>query len=664
LSDSQHLTLAARARPSTPERVPLDRAVDRATAALLATQREDGHWAFELEADATIPAEYVLLQHFFGERDPEREARIGRYLRRCQAGDGGWPLFHGGPPDVSCSVKAYFALKLIGDDPEAPHMRRAREAILALGGAGRANVFTRIALALYGEVPWRAVPVMPPEIMLLPRWFPFHIAKISYWARTVLVPLLVVMAHRPRAANPRGVTIRELFATPAEEVRRWPGAAHQVQPWASLFRGLDRVLQRAQHHVPRALRRRAEAAAERFVTERLNGEDGLGGIFPAMVNAVMMYHCLGVPAEDPRRRTAREAIEKLVTHRGDETYVQPCLSPVWDTALAAHALLEAGDARSAAACRAGLRWLLERQVTDTRGDWAWGRPDLRPGGWAFQYANPHYSDVDDTAAVVLALDRARRVAAGPDGTEVAVAIGRAEEWVRGMQSRGGGWGAFDADNAYHYLNNIPFADHGALLDPPTADVTGRCLAMLAQLGRGADDPAVARATECLLREQEPDGSWYGRWGVNYVYGTWSALTALNAAGLPPDAPAMRRAVAWLKARQNADGGWGEDGASYALQPPSAAPHAAPSTPSQTAWALLALMAAGEVDDPAVARGAAFLLRAQRADGTWPEEAYTGTGFPRVFYLHYHGYAQIFPLWALARLRNLQRGNSRRVVHGL
>jgi squalene-hopene/tetraprenyl-beta-curcumene cyclase len=273
--------------------------------------------------------------------------------------------------------------------------------------------------------------------------------------------------------------------------------------------------------------------------------------------------------------------------------------------------------------------------------------------------------VDDTAAVVLAIDRARRVAAGPDGTEVAVAIGRAEEWVRGMQSRDGGWGAFDADNAYHYLNNIPFADHGALLDPPTADVTGRCLAMLAQLGRRGDDAAVGGAVAWLLRAQEPDGSWYGRWGVNYVYGTWSVLTALNAAGLPPDAPAMRRAVAWLKAGQNPDGGWGEGGDSYALGLSAARQdRAAPSTPSQTAWALLALMAAGEVDDAAVARGAAFLLRTQRADGTWPEAAYPGTGFPRVFYLQYHGYAQIFPLWALARLRNLQRGNSRRVPHGM
>jgi len=644
---------------------PLDAAVERGTAALLAEQRPDGHWAFELEADATIPAEYVLLRHFLGEPDPpEREARFARYLRRLQSPEhGGWPLFHGGALDVSCSVKAYFALKLIGDDPEAPHMRRAREAIRAAGGAARCNVFTRIALALFGEVPWRAVPVMPPEIMLLPRWFPFHIAKISYWARTVLVPLLVVQAHRPRAVNPRGVSVRELFLEPPEKVRRWPGGEHEKEPWATLFRALDRVLQPMQHLFPAGPRRRAEALAEQFVTERLNGEDGLGAIFPAMVNALLMYRCLGIPEDDPRPRTARAAIEKLVTERADgEIYVQPCLSPVWDTALACHALMETGDPRAEKAARDGLRWLLPRQVLDVVGDWAWQRPGVRPGGWAFQYANPHYPDVDDTAVAVLALDRARSTGL-LQGAEVDTAIDRATEWIRGVQSRSGGWGAFDADNEHHALNNIPFSDHGALLDPPTADVTGRCLAMLAKLGNGPEDPVVARATDWLLREQEPDGSWFGRWGVNYVYGTWSVVTALNAAGLPPDAPPMRRAVAWLKSRQNPDGGWGEDGASYALHR-DGRPQASPSTASQTAWALLALMAAGAVDDPAVERGMAFLLRTQQPDGTWPEEAYTGTGFPRVFYLRYHGYRQIFPVWALARLRALKRSNSRTVPHGL
>jgi len=667
------LALAGPAQAAIAMPPPLDAAIGRATDDLLAAQRPDGHWVFELEADATIPAEYVMLHHFFGRRDAGREQRIGNYLRRLQAQEaptagGGWPLFHGGKLDVSCSVKAYFALKLIGDDPRAPHMVRARRAILAAGGAERANVFTRAALALFGEVPWRAVPVMPPEIMLLPRWFPFHLSRISYWARTVLVPLTVVMARRPPPVAPIGASVAELFRTPPALVQHWPGGAHAAEPWRTLFGGLDRVLQRIHPFFPSRPRRRAEAAAERFVTERLNGEDGLGGIFPAMVNAVLMYHCLGVPQSDPRVQTAWAAIEKLVIDQpgATEAYVQPCLSPVWDTALAAHALLEAGGDRAERAAHAGIEWLLPRQVNDLAGDWADVRPDTPPGGWAFQYANPHYPDVDDTAAVVLAIDRARRQSGIADPRYDA-SIARATAWVVGMRSEGGGWGAFDADNTHHHLNSIPFADHGALLDPPTADVSGRCLAMLAQLGHGPEEPAVRDAVRYLLGEQEPDGAWYGRWGVNYVYGTWSAVTALNAAGLGPEHPAMRRAVDWLLRHQNADGGWGEDGDTYPRRGGTRADRdrrMARSSASQTAWGMLALMACGAVQDPALARGAAWLQARQAADGSWPEADYTGTGFPRVFYLRYHGYPRIFPLWALARYRNLQRTNSRRVAYGL
>ncbi|MBY0335221.1 MAG: squalene--hopene cyclase [Acetobacteraceae bacterium] len=649
----------------------LDDSVAAARAHLLSCQQADGHWVFELEADATIPSEYLMLTHFFGRIQPERERRIGNYLRRLQeeqtpTAGGGWPLFHGGPLDISCSVKAYLALKLIGDREDAPHMLRAREAILAAGGAEKSNVFTRAALALYGEVPWRAVPMMPPELMLLPRWFPFHVGKISYWARTVLIPLTVVMARRPQAQNPTGATIRELFRTPPEQVKEWPGGAHQQEPWSSLFKAVDGALHRAQRLFPRTHRHRAETACERFVTERLNGEDGLGAIYPAMANAVLMYHCLGVPEDDPRLQTAWRAVEKLVIDRPgtDETYVQPCLSPVWDTALAAHALLESGEDAAVDAAGRGLEWLLTREVKEANGDWRWQRPDLQPGGWAFQYENAHYPDVDDTAVVVLAMDRHRAVT-GREHPEMDAALDRAVNWTVGMQSKGGGWGAFDADNTFHYLNHIPFADHGALLDPPTADVSGRCLAMLAQLGR-TDEPAGRQAIEYLLREQEADGSWYGRWGVNYVYGTWSALTALNAAGLSPQHPAMRRAVAWLISRQNPDGGWGEDGNSYPERGGTRpdAERYAPSSASQTAWAMLALMAAGEVDHPSVARGAAWLMERQKEDGDWPEDDYTGTGFPRVFYLRYHGYRRIFPLWALARMRNLRRSNDRRVKVGL
>ena len=649
-----------RQQPGLPD---LDARIGAATDALLALARDD-HWCFELEADATIPAEYVLLTHFRGETpDLALEAKIAAYLRRIQGGHGGWPLFHDGAFDMSASVKAYFALKMIGEPVDAPHMRRAREAILSRGGAARCNVFTRFLLALYGEMPWRGVPVMPVEIMLLPRWFPFHLAKVSYWARTVLVPLLVLQALKPRPKNPRGVGIAELFAEPPDRVRAWPRGPHQRWPWAQVFGGIDAVLQRVEPLFPSGSRRRAIAQAAAFVDERLNGRDGLGAIFPAMANAVLMYDALGYPPDHPNLVAARQSLDGLLVVREDEAYCQPCLSPVWDTALACHALLEAGGEAAERQARRGLDWLAPKQVLDIRGDWAVQRPDVRPGGWAFQYANPHYPDLDDTAVVVMAMNRAQDRLPPTDAAAFAEPIARGREWIVGLQSRDGGFAAFDADNTAEYLNHIPFADHGALLDPPTADVTARCVSMLAQLGETRDtSPALARATQNLLDSQEADGSWFGRWGMNYIYGTWSALCALNAAGIDRHAPAMRRAVGWLLAIQNADGGWGEGGESYRLGYAGYEP--APSTASQTAWALLGLMAAGEVDHAAVARGIAYLSRTQGADGVWPEERFTATGFPRVFYLRYHGYPKFFPLWALARYRNLTRSNSRAVPFGM
>ena len=650
-----------RQQPGFPE---LDARIETATDALLALARDDGHWCFELEAGATIPAEYVLLTHFRGETpDLALEAKIAAYLRRIQGGHGGWPLFHDGAFDMSASVKAYFALKMIGEPVDAPHMRRAREAILSGGGAARSNVFTRFLLALYGEMPWRGVPVMPVEIMLLPRWFPFHLAKVSYWARTVLVPLLVLQALKPRPKNPRGVGIAELFAEPPHRVRAWPRGPHQRWPWAQVFGAIDAVLQRAEPLFPSGSRRRAIAAAAAFVHERLNGRDGLGAIFPAMANAVLMYDALGYPRDHPNLVAARQSLDGLLVVREDEAYCQPCLSPVWDTALACHALLEAGGEAAERQARRGLDWLALRQVLDIRGDWAVQRPSVRPGGWAFQYANPHYPDLDDTAVVVMAMNRAQGHLPPADAAAFAEPIARGREWITGLQSRDGGFAAFDADNTAEYLNHIPFADHGALLDPPTADVTARCMSMLAQLGETpGTSPALARATQNLLDSQEADGSWFGRWGMNYIYGTWSALCALNAAGIDRHAPALRRAVGWLLAIQNADGGWGEGGESYRLGYAGYEP--APSTASQTAWALLGLMAAGEVDHAAVARGIAYLSRTQGADGVWPEERFTATGFPRVFYLRYHGYPKFFPLWALARYRNLTRSNSRTVPFGM
>ncbi len=636
----------------------IDAAVDRAAAALAGQQRADGHWVFELEADATIPAEYVLLRHYLAEPvDAVLEGKIARYLRRIQSAEHhGWGLFHGGGFDVSASVKAYYALKMIGDPIDAPHMARARAAILSAGGAAASNVFTRIQLALFAAGPWSTVPTMPPELIRVPRWFPVHLSKMSYWARTVVVPLLVLAALRPVARNPLGVVVDELYV--AGRVRAKSKAAGTKRLWTIGFNALDRVLKACDGLWPRQLRQRAIQACVAFVTERLNGEDGLGAIYPAMANSVMMFDALGYAEDHPARATARRSLDRLLIVREDEAYCQPCVSPVWDTALAAHAMMEAGGANNEQRAGQALAWLQPRQVLDVAGDWATERPAVRPGGWAFQYANDHYPDLDDTAVVVMAMDRAR----SREGSGYDAAIDRAVEWTVGMQSRNGGWGAFDADNSHHYLNNLPFSDHGALLDPPTVDVSARCISMLAQLGETSDTPRMAAALAYLEKEQEADGSWFGRWGVNYVYGTWSALCAINAAGLGRDHPTAAKAVGWLEAIQNPDGGWGEDCESYALDYAGYTP--APSTASQTAWALLGLMAVGQTDSDAVTRGIAWLSAHQEPDGLWAEEQYTGGGFPRVFYLRYHGYPKYFPLWAMARYRNLKRTNARDVAWGM
>ncbi len=624
--------------------------------ALKARQKDDGHWVFEFEADATIPAEYVLLQHFLGDLKSEFvddiQPKIANYLRDRQAEHGGWPLFHGGELDISATIKAYYALKLAGDDPDAPHMVRAREAILKRGGAAQCNVFTRIALALFGQVPWRAVPVMPVEITLLPRWFPFHLEKVSYWSRTVIVPLLILMALKPKAKNPLGVDVRELFLVPPEETE-FPMNATGTALGAA-FASLDRVLRSIEPSFPKKQREKAIRKALDFIGPRLNGEDGLGGIFPAMANAVMAYEALGTPRDDESFRVARQAVDKLLKIHGDQAYCQPCLSPIWDTCLALHALLEANEDPKGPVIQKAIDWLLEREITGTYGDWVWRRPGLKPSGWAFQYRNDHYPDVDDTAVVVMALDRTGDPRCRP-------AIERATHWIIGMQSSNGGWGSFDPENQYSYLNHIPFADHGALLDPPTVDVSARCLSMLAQLGYERDHPAVKKAINFIKDDQEQDGSWHGRWGVNYVYGTWSALSALNAVGEDMSAPAVRKAVDWLKNFQQSDGGWGEDCATYWHERRG---EAKGSTPSQTAWALLGLMAAGETESESVAGGVSYLETAPRSGAKWEERLYTGIGFPRVFYLRYDGYSAYFPLWALARYRNLMASNERKVGFGM
>jgi squalene-hopene/tetraprenyl-beta-curcumene cyclase len=632
--------LAEAARVEQPDRKRVDAAIQAATAALAARQADDGHWVFELEADATIPAEYILLNHFLGTIDDAVEAKLCVYLRRIQGKHGGWPLYHDGDFNISASVKAYYALKLAGDDPDAPHMARAREAILANGGAAKANVFTRIALALFQQVPWRAVPVMRVEAVLLPKWAPFHIDKVSYWSRTVMVPLLVLATRRAKAKNPRAIGIPELFVTPPDQETDYHSntAGHWLRH--AMF-AIDRVARVLEPLFPKALEDKATEKAMAFVRQRLNGEDGLGGIFPAMANAVMAFDLLGVPRDAPEYVTARRSIDKLLVFKDDLAYCQPCVSPIWDTGLGVLALLEAGIKGDNSPVAKACDWMKDRQITDVKGDWASWRPDVRPGGWAFQYRNDYYPDVDDTAVVAMGLHRT-------DAAAHKESVDRAVEWIVGMQGKKGGWGAFDADNEYHFLENIPFADHGALLDPPTADVTARCVQMLAEVGADAK-PTMSRAIRYLKDCQEPDGSWFGRWGTNYIYGTWSVLMALRSAGEDMNAPYIRRAVAWLKARQRADGGWGEDCATYWAERKDEVKE---STPSQTAWALLALMAAGEGDCDAVRRGVQYLLDAPQSNGKWDEKLYNAVGFPRVFYLSYHGYSLYFPLWALARYRNV------------
>lgn len=637
----------------------LDRVVERAHAALAGRQNDDGHWVFELEADATIPAEFVLLEHFLDRIDQPLDEKIAVYLRRIQGEHGGWPLYHDGEFNISASVKAYFALKCIGDDIDAPHMKRAREAILAHGGAERANVFTRFQLALFGEIPWHGTPVMPVELMLLPRTAFFSVWNMSYWSRTVIAPLLVLAALRPVAINPRGVHVQELFVTPPDRVKDWIRGPYRSR-WGHAFKYLDQVLRPAVKLIPKKVHQKAIRASVDFIEPRLNGVDGLGAIYPAMANTVMMYRALGVPDSDPRAATAWESVKALLVDHGDEVYCQPCVSPIWDTGLAGHAMMEAASGPDAVAPKEtqekmarAAAWLRDRQILDVKGDWAINKPDLEPGGWAFQYRNDYYPDVDDTAVVGMLLHRQN----DPANDE---AIERARKWIIGMQSSNGGWGAFDIDNNKDLLNHIPFADHGALLDPPTADVTARCISFLAQLGRAEDRPVIERGLDYLRSDQEKDGSWFGRWGTNYIYGTWSVLCALNAAGVSGDDAMVVRAVEWLRSIQRPDGGWGEGCESYENGPRGRYKE---SLPSQTAWAVLGMMAAGRRDDPAVARGIEWLGAHQTEDGEWDEQPYNAVGFPKVFYLKYHGYRMFFPLLAVARYRNLGSSNSREVSYG-
>ena len=616
----------------------LEEAIQLAKNALISHQHKDGHWVYELEADCTIPAEYILMNHFVNEINEPLERKIAVYLRKNQLEYGGWPLYYRGNFDLSCSVKSYYALKMVGDDPNDEHMVKARNAILQHGGAAHANVFTRILLAMFEQVPWRATPFIPAEIILLPKWFPFHISKVSYWSRTVMVPLFVLCTLKAKAINPRALDIRELFMVPPEEEQHY---FRITTPLTKAFLVLDHVGRLLEKLVPQRVRNFSIGKCRQWFVGRMNQDYGIGGIFPAMVNVYEALIVLGYGKNDPLVIQARRAIERLLVNHKTFAYCQPCVSPVWDTALVCHTLIET-DMTTSRKTERGLDWLQERQLDEEPGDWRFSRPELKGGGWAFQYSNYHYPDLDDTTMVAWAMQRTNQ-------QKYTEAIHQAAAWINGMQSTGGGFASFDVNNTYYYLNSIPFADHGALLDPPTADVTGRCIALLSLTDKGKYADTLARAIAYVKAEQEPNGSWFGRWGTNYIYGTWSILTALELAGEDPQQTYIRRAATWLKRIQNQDGGWGESNESY--YPPN---HRRfhPSTSFQTAWALLALLAAAECHSEAVGRGVEYLLKQQNSNGLWHDPDYTAPGFPRVFYLKYHGYTKYFPLWALSRYRNL------------
>ena len=644
-------------RPSPTPRAEaaLDQVIQQGVEILLQEQDPAGFWVHELEADVTITSEDLLLRRWLGIADRSSEAKAVRRIQALQLPDGGWPIYHNGPPDLSATVKAYFALKMAGVRPEEAGMGRACQRVRELGGITQVNVFTKILLALFGEYAWEGVPCMPVEIFLLPRWFSFHLYEISYWSRTVLVPLLIIFAHRPVRPVPAAARLDELYLVPREQADLAFPRDPRRFTWRNFFLRLDRWLRVYDRHAPRGLRRRAMEGAARWMIERMQGEGGLGGIFPAMANSVVALTCLGYPMDHPLMRRALEAIQALRIEADETLRVQPCLSPVWDTALTINTLTEAGlPPDHPALVRAG-RWLLGKQ-TCRPGDWRLKAPGTPAGGWPFQFENEFYPDVDDSAAVLLALRKIRL----PDEEAKTRSMARGLNWVLALQGSDGGWGAYDKDNNRLVFNLIPFADHGALMDPSTEDLAGRVLEALGALGFRPDDPVAAKATAFLKARQQADGSWYGRWGVNYLYVTWSVLAGLRSIGEEMSQAYVRRAVAWLLSRQNPDGGWGESCYTY-TDPRTAG--MGKSTASQTAWALLALLHAGEVAHPAVGRGIRFLLETRIPGGFWEEPEYTGTGFPRVFYLRYHGYPVFFPLWALALYRRCLSagGRSRSLV---
>ncbi|MFI1797346.1 squalene--hopene cyclase [Streptomyces sp. NPDC020379] len=613
-----------------------ERATARAVEHLLARQDAEGWWKGDLATNVTMDAEDLLLRQFLGIQDEKTTRAAALFIRSEQRPDGTWATFHGGPGELSATVEAYVALRLAGDTPDAPHMAAAAEWIRAQGGIAATRVFTRIWLALFGWWKWDDLPELPPEIMYLPKWVPLNIYDFGCWARQTIVPLTVVSAKRP--VRPAPFALDELHTDPARPNPPRPLAP--VASWDGVFQRLDKALHQYRKFPLRRVRRKALDAAARWIIERQENDGCWGGIQPPAVYSVIALHLLGYDLDHPVLRAGLESLDRFAVWREDGSrMIEACQSPVWDTCLAAIALADAGVPADHPALVKAADWMLDEQI-HRPGDWVVRRPELTPGGWAFEFHNDNYPDIDDTAEVVLALKRI----AHPDPVRVEAAIRRAARWNLGMQSRNGAWGAFDADNTSPFPNRLPFCDFGEVVDPPSADVTAHVVEMLAVLGQ-QHHPRTRRGIEWLLAEQEENGAWFGRWGVNYVYGTGSVLPALAAAGIPASHPAVRRAVRWLESVQNADGGWGEDLRSY--RDPEWIGRGA-STPSQTAWALMALLSAGERESKAVERGVAYLVETQTEDGTWDEPYFTGTGFPWDFSINYHLYRQVFPVTALGR----------------
>jgi len=616
----------------------LPESIERGTEHLLSLQDEEGYWLGELEADSTLESDYIYYLFVLGKADPIRILKLANYVRQRQLPDGGWSIYPGGPSELNATCKAYFALKLAGDDLNAKHLVAARDRIHRLGGLEHSNSYVRFYLALVGAVGWELVPAIPPELMLLPNWFFINIYEMSSWTRGIVIPMAILSALRPDWRLPEHARVDELFKDASRKAAAFDWG-QQLISWKNFFLALDRALKVYEKLPWKPLRQRAIREAKRWMLDHIERTDGLAAIYPAMMNSIFALMALGHGPDDPL--TWREIKEFSRFEIEDESTIrlQPCVSPVWDSCIAMVALEEAGVHPDHPALVKAADWILSKQILGP-GDWQVKNKDAEPGGWAFEFRNDHYPDVDDTAFVLMALQRVKF----PDEKRMEAATRRGIQWLLSMQNRDGGWGAFDRDNDKKFLCNIPFADHNAMIDPSTADVTARVLECLGRFGWTADHPAVQRGVRFLLKDQCNDGSWFGRWGVNYVYGTSGVLRALETVSLNAQ-DYCKRAVDWLKTVQKPDGSFGESLRSYHLD---SAKGQGNSTPSQTAWGLIGLLAAADKGDPAIAKAAESLVRQQNEDGSWDEDDFTGTGFPCVFYLKYHLYRNSFPVYALAR----------------